>query len=181
MEFRFDITLTEEAYLDFNKFHVLESDTGKKTVRKGKLIIAAVILAATLLELVANGWNGEFFGFLAIMVLMGISSFCFFHKLALWMVKFQIKQLKKTGKLPFETQTTYEFREDKLVLTVSDGRMEQNYDGLERLCVVPDRFLLIYRNSSQAFVLPIPQIRQQGDLDGLVRFLSQKCSEVEYY
>lgn len=181
MNFRFDITLTEEAYLDFNKFHATESATGKKTVRRGKLTILAVILAFTLLELVVTGWNEEFFGFLAIMVLMGVSSFCFFNKLALLMVKLQIKQLKKTGKLPFDTQTTYEFYEDKLALTVSDGRMEQSYDGLERVCVVPERFLLIYRNTSQAFVLPIPQIRQQGDLDALVQFLAQKCGAVERY
>lgn len=181
MNFRFDITLTEDAYLDFNKFHAMESATGKKTVKKGKLTIFAVILAVTLLELVVTGWNEEFFGFLAIMVLMGILSLCFFHKWMLLMVKFQIKQLKKTGKLPFDTQTTYEFHEDKLVLTVPDGRMEQSYDGLERVCVVPERFLLIYRNTSQAFVLPIPQIRQQGDLDALVQFLAQKCGVVEYY
>lgn len=181
MEFRFDITLTEEAYLDFNKFHTLESATGKKSVRRGKLTVLAVILACTLLELVVIGWNEEFFGFFVVMVLLGISSFCFFNKLGLLILKFQIKQIKKTGKLPFDVQTTYEFYEDKLVLKVPDGRMEQSYDGLERVCVVPERFLLIYRNSSQAFVLPIPQIRQQGDLDTLVQFLAQKCGAVERY
>lgn len=181
MAFRFNITLTEEAYLDFNKFHSLESATGKKTVKKGKLTILAVILAFTLLELVATGWNEEFFGFLTIMVLMGILSLCFFHKWILLMVKFQIKQLKKTGKLPFDEQTTYEFYEDKFVQTVPDSRMEQSYSGLERICVVSDRMLLLYRNSSQAFVLPIPQLRQQGDLDALVQFLAQKCGAVEYY
>lgn len=60
------------------------------------------------------------------------------------------------------------------------GRMEQSYSGLERICVVPDRMLLLYRNSSQVFVLPIQQLRQQADLDGFIRFLSQKCGTVEY-
>lgn len=180
MDYRFDITLTEADYLDFNRFHVLESAAGKKVNRKGKLTILAVFLGLILLELVGTGWNADFFFYLAIMVPLGILSICFFNKLELFMVKLSIRQLKKRGKLPFDEQTTYEFYEDKFVQTVPDSRMEQSYSGLERICVVPDRMLLLYRNSSQAFVLPISQLRQQADLDGFIRFLSQKCGTVEY-
>lgn len=120
MDYRFDITITETDYLDFNRFHVLESAAGKKVNRKGKLTILAVFLGAILLSLVGYGWNADFFFYLAIMVPLGILSICFFNKLELFVVKLSIRQLKKRGKLPFDEQTTYEFYEDKFVQTVPD-------------------------------------------------------------
>ena len=96
-------------------------------------------------------------------------------------IKAQIKRLKKTGKLPYEPVSKLEFYEDKLVEISASKRIEQGYDVLERICVVGDRFILLYNSSVGAYILPIPQLRAQLDESDFLSFLSAKCSTVEYY
>ena len=93
----------------------------------------------------------------------------------------QLKNLKKVGKLPFDPQSTLEFHEDKLVEITPDKRIEQRYDGIERICVLPDRYLFLYHSSVGAYILPIGQIAKQLNPEDLLRFLFQKCPIVEYY
>lgn len=40
--------------------------------------------------------------------------------------------------------------------------------------MVPGRFVLLYLNTITAEILPIPQLRQQTDLNAFLAFLSEK-------
>ncbi|MBE6949319.1 MAG: hypothetical protein E7456_05675 [Ruminococcaceae bacterium] len=96
-------------------------------------------------------------------------------------IKSQIKKLKKTGKLPFDAVSRLEFHEDKIIEITDSKRIEQGYEVLERICIVGDRFVYLYYSSIGAFILPVPQIKNQIDQDDFLNFLFQKCNIVEYY
>lgn len=51
MEFRFDVSLTEKDYLDFNRFHALKSPYGKKGIKAFRISITGLLLliAATIM------------------------------------------------------------------------------------------------------------------------------------
>lgn len=178
---QFNIILTEEDYLAFNRFHAFESTHGKKLVRKTRFFFTLAMVVLMALVLLILGWTT----FSAIYTIsLGIFTMLYmllFKKIVNWNIKTQIKRLKEIGKLPFEPVSTIEFYEDKMVERTASKRSEQGYDTFERICIVKDRFILLYQSSVGAYILPIPQINEQANLTEIVNFLSQKCKNMEYY
>lgn len=96
-------------------------------------------------------------------------------------LKKQINQLEKMGKLPFSPVATIEFFEDKLVEKTPSTSIEQTYNAIERVCVLKDSYIFIYKDTITAYLLPIPQLKAQADLEAFMHFLTEKCTTVEYY
>ena len=181
MLFRLNINLGEDDYLEFNKFHAFESMHGKKLINKTRFsfVLAMVIIGA--LFLLVMGLTGFSVTYLALLLLFTLLYAVFLKKIATRNLKRQIKRLKKTGKLPFDPEATLEFHEDKIVEITPSRREEYSYTVLERICVVKDRYILLYKNSVSAYILPMAQVQTQCDQEDLVVFLSKKCAKVEHY
>ena len=181
MLFQLNINLSEDDYLDFNKFHSFESMHGKKLINKTRFffILAMVILAA--LFLLVMGFTTFSIAYAALLLLFTLLYMVFFKKILTRNVKTQIKRLKKVGKLPFDPVSNLEFHEDKMVEITSFQRTEQSYSIFERVCVVKDRYVLLYKSSVSAYILPVLQIKEQLNQEDFIAFLSKKCTNVEYY
>ena len=85
------------------------------------------------------------------------------------------------GKLPFDPVSTLEFYEDKMVEITALQRTEQSYSIFERICVVKDRYIFLYKSSVSAYILPVLQIKEQLNQEDFIEFLSKKCTNIEYY
>jgi Ca2+/Na+ antiporter len=181
MLFNLNINLNEGDYLDFNKFHSFESMHGKKTIRKTRLffILAMVILAALVILLL--GWTTFSVIYAALLLLFTLLYMLFFKKVITRNIKAQIKRLKKIGKLPFDPVSTLEFYEDKMVEITASSRTEQGYAIFERVYIVKERYILLYKSSVSAYILPMSQVKVQLNYEDFVKFLSQKCANIEYY
>ena len=181
MLFQLNINLSEDDYLDFNKFHSFESMHGKKLINKTRIffVLAMIFLAA--LFLLVMGLTIFSITYAALLLLFTLLYMVFFKKILTRNVKTQIKRLKKVGTLPFDPVSTLEFHEDKMVEITAEKRTEQSYSIFERICVVKDRFILLYNSSVGAYILPIMQVKAQVNQEELINFLSNKCSNVEYY
>ena len=181
MLFQLNINLSEDDYLDFNKFHSFESAHGKKLINKTRFffVLAMIILAALFLLLI--GFTTFSIIYTALLLLFTLLYMVFFKKTLTWNIKRQIKRLKKIGKLPFDPVSTLEFYEDKMVDITASRRTEQGYSIFERMCVVKDRYILLYHSSVAAYILPVLQIKEQLNQEDFLEFLSQKCTNVEYY
>lgn len=174
MEYRFDITLTDEDYIAFNQFHAFDSPQGRKQTKKNKLFLSIFILMLIVAPLLIMGYSTVFAIYTAVMALYLAAYLLFYRKIATLIQKKQIKRMKKQGKLPYEPAVTMEFYADRFVELTPNMRTEQSYSSIERICVIPDRFVLLYLNTITAVILPIPQLRQQTQLDGFLAFLSEK-------
>ena len=181
MLFNLNINLSENDYLSFNNFHSFESAHGKKLIWKTRIrfILAMVFLAA--LVVLILGWTTFSVVYAALLLLLTLLYMLFFKKVLTRNIKTQIKRLKKMGKLPFDPVSTLEFYEDKMVEITALQRTEQGYTIFERVCVVKDRYILLYKSSVTAYILPVAQIKAQLNQENLVDFLSKKCTNVEYY
>ena len=181
MLFQLNINLSEDDYLDFNKFHSFESIHGKKLINKTRIffVLAMIILAA--LFLLVMGFTTFSIIYAALLLLFTLLYMVFFKKRLTRNVKTQIKSLKKVGKLPFDPVSTLEFHEDKMVEITALQRTEQSYSIFERICVVKDRYVLLYKSSVSAYILPVLQIKEQINQEDFIAFLSKKCTNVEYY
>ena len=181
MLFQLNINLSEEDYLDFNKFHSFESMHGKKLIKKTRIffILAMVFLAA--LVVLILGWTTFSVTYVTLLLLFTLLYMVFFKKVLTRNIKAQINRLKEIGKLPFDPVSTLEFHEDKMVEITASRRTEQGYNIFERICVVKDRYILLYHSSVAAYILPVAQINTQLNQKEFVDFLSTKCTNVEYY
>lgn len=181
MRFQLNLTITEEDYLAFNYFHTLRSKTGKRMVRRSRILFITCVAVLLVLAIWVMGWTPFSTAYLILMMLFTALYTAFFGKIISWNIKKQLKQLKKTGKLPYEPTARLEFYEDKLVEITPDKRTELNYSALERICIDADRFIYLYNSSMAAYILPTPQVRAQLDQEEFLRFLSAKCKTIEYY
>ncbi len=181
MLFQLNINLSEDDYLDFNKFHSFESMHGKKLINKTRIffVLAMIILAA--LFLLVMGLTTFSITYAVLLLLFTLLYMVFFKKILTRNVKTQIKRLKKVGKLPFDPVSTLQFHEDKMVEITALQRTEQSYSIFERICVVENRYVLLYKSSVSAYILPVTQIEAQLNQKDFIDFLSQKCTNVEYY
>lgn len=181
MLFQLNINLSEDDYLAFNIFHSFESVHGKRLIRKNRtFFILAMAILATLFILVM-GLTTFSVIYTTFLLLFTLLYMVFFKKVLIRNMKTQIKRLKKTGKLPFDPVSTLEFYEDKMVEITVEKRTEQSYNIFERICVVKDRFILMYHSSVGAYILPVVQVKAQLNQEELTNFLSNKCTNVEYY
>lgn len=181
MLFKLDIDLSEDDYWSFNNFHSFESVYGKKTVRKTRLFFTLAMILLAVLFMLVMGLSTFSVIYTALLLLFTLLYMVFFKKILTRNMKAQIKRLKKTGKLPFDPVSTLEFYEDKMVEITSSSRTEQSYNIFERVCVVKDRYILLYKNSVGAYILPVVQVKAQLNQEKFVDFLSNKCTNVEYY
>ena len=181
MLFNLNININENNYLSFNNFHSFESVHGKKLIRKTRFffILTMVILAA--LVVLILGWTTFSITYAALLLLFTLLYMVFFKKILTRNLKRQIKRLKKVGKLPFDLVYTLEFHEDKMVEITALQRTEQSYSIFERICVVKNRYILLYHSSVAAYILPVAQINTQLNQEDFIEFLSKKCTNVEYY
>ncbi len=181
MRFQLSITLTEEEYLSYNRFHSFESSRGKQLVKKRRIFFICAMALLLAGYLLLTGWSTFSAIYSILMVLLTALHMLLYKKVLNWSLNSHIKRLKKIGKLPFPPFCKIEFYDDTLIEITDDTRSERNYHALERICVVKDRFILLYNSSMSAFILPVPQVKEQLDQDEFLGFLQQKCSNIEYY
>ena len=182
MLFQLNINLNEDDYFNFNNFHSFESTHGKKLIRKTRIIFILEMVSPVALVVLIRGWTTFSVIFATLILLFTLLYMVvFFKKVLTHNIKVQIKRLKKIGKLPFDPESTLEFHEDKMVEITALQRTEQSYSIFERICVVKNRYILLYKSSVSAYILPILQIKEQLNQDDFIEFLSRKCTNVEYY
>lgn len=181
MLYQLNITMTEEDYIAYNEFHSLESKEGKKQLRKGRILYLLFTAALMVLFLLVVGRSSLTPIYVALMALYTAVYMAMYKKVVKKNIRKQITVMKKSGKLPFDPQATFEFYGDRLVEITPDKRIEQRYDGIQRVCVLPDRYILLYHTTVGAYILPIPQIGSQVNQADFLRFLSEKCPTMETY
>lgn len=181
MCFNVDVILTEEDYLAFNEFLALQSEYGQKMLRKSRVIFLSCIVLCAVLFFAIRGWAFYTATFAIILCIFSVFYLLFLKRMTKWLVKVQIKNLKKAGKLPFDAVARLEFHEDKLVEISNGKRVEQSYDAIKPICVIKDRYVYLFSSTLMAYVLPLPQLREQLDEEVFLQFLSEKCCDVIYY
>ena len=181
MLFQLNINLNEDDYLNFNMFHSFESTHGKKLIKKNRIVFVLAMVILAVLFLLVMGLTAFSITYAVLLLLFTVLYMVFFKKVLSRNVKNQIKSLKKVGKLPFDPVSTFEFYEDKMVEITALRRTEQSYSVFERICVVKDRYVLLYKSSVTAYILPVFQINEQLNQDDFIEFLSKKCTNVEFY
>ena len=180
MKFQFHVNLTDEDYLAFNIFHSFESQDGQKNIRKRRIILLSIIVLIVLCFVFSMGLTSFTVIYITLVGLFTLIYTLSFKKIITRNLKGQLRQQKKQGKLPFDPEATFELYDEEFAEYTELKRTEQSYQTIERICILNDKYIYLYNSSMSAYILPIPQIAQQVDLNELMRFLITKCNNIEY-
>ena len=181
MNYRFNVTITDQDYLDYNTFWMLRSPYGKKQMKSFRIVITVFWVIASLVTLFMDGFSiVSVFGlipFVIVFFLIQILFPIFFS----WALKLQIKSLKKSGKMGYSPESTIEFYEDRLVETAPDNKTELKYSAVERISVVDHKMIYIHVNNIMSYILPISCFESVEQYDSFLEFIRTKCANIDIY
>lgn len=181
MNFKFDVTLTDTDYYDFNKFWMLYSHYGKKNMLSIRLTAVGIVVILALLYLFGNGFSAEGITGVIPMLLvlaifeLGLTPFMQFF------LKQQIKSMHKTGKMPYSPSAVVEFNESTFSETTPLNKTVHLYSAIERISVINNKIIYIHVNNIMAYLLPYSSFSNREEYEKLLAFLKEKCKNVDFY
>lgn len=175
---KFNITMTEKDFIEFNITHLKISKVGKRMTSIMWLISIMVIAVCGVVFFTTAKSDGSpiyipiiLTSFVAISMLVYM---LFFYKKSIKrsVVK-TIKTQKKDGKLPFSENSVVEFTDDEVIEETQMSVSRVKYENLERICIC-DTAMYLYINSQQAIILPFNQLGD--DKEKVIAFLKEKVN-----
>ena len=180
MNFKFNVNLTEQDYINFNKFHILKSDFGKKTNKHFKIIIIVLLIIATIITFIMNGIKVGIAGLL-VFSLIGILTLLLTDKFLFLSTAATVKSLKKTGKLPYSPSSVVEFDEEGYIESNETEKNERKYSVIENVTVSEEyTAVYVFVSSASAVILPYSAFKSREELFAFIEFMKTKCSKVVY-
>ena len=181
MKFGFNVSLSDDDYLDYNKFWMIKSPYGKKQITSLRIVIILLLCAFILLSLIESGFTvGALVSIIPLMIVL--TGFQIFLKSFLvFSLKGQLKSLKKKGKMGYSPQSVIEFYDDCFVETTPDVKTEQKYSAIERVSIIDNKIIYIHINNVMAYLLPISCFESKEQYEQFFEFIKTKCKEINIY
>lgn len=181
MQFQFNVTLNDDDYLAYNRFHMIRSPYGAKTLRNFRIVLVAIVALFLLPTLSHVGLTP--YALIAIIPSLAVLTVMqlLLPTVLMSSVKSQLKKLKKEGKPAYSPKAEIEFYEDYFVETTDDNRSEIKYSAVERVSVVDGKYIYIHVNSIMSYIVPIALLDTAEKYDAFMAFLAAKCDKIDEY
>lgn len=181
MKFQFHVTINDEDYLAFNRFHLFRFPYGKRRLLQTRLLFVAIFGVASLITPVLCGFDGISLLVSGVLLVgLGIYQLLFQWRMDRWL-RGQIKKIKKKVKAPYTPRSTMEFYEDRFVEIAPDERTERSYTTLECVSVVDGRYIYLHLNQIQVYILPTNAFASREEYVAFLAFLETVCPKIDIY
>ena len=174
--FKFNITLTDDDYFEYNKYTFLNSPTGKKSLFRQRLQLPIMSAFALIIFFIAKADSTLIITeaiFLAIISILGIifSKFFFLKRM-----RRSFNKRKKLEKLPFDEDSTLLFENEAIISTTAESEMTTKYSRLERI-IESDKAVYLYVDSVRAYIIPLRTFSSDVDKQQFINFIKSKIDE----
>lgn len=181
MDFRYEINLDDDDYMEFNLFHQIRSYYGKKLqgVIRRKIWILCVAIGLFIIAIGDFTPDSLFYGilFAALMFVFSFVQKPFFT----WSVKRAVKKLQKEGKQCYTPYKVMEFLEETYKEESPNERSEKKYNTIERISIVEGRYVYLHQNAAGAYIIPYTVFKSEDEYRAFIDFLGTKCKDIDYY
>ena len=181
MKFRFDVNLNDKDYTDFKRFLMIKSPYGKKQLRSFRILMSVLYCLLVFLLLLNSGFTTEAFIVSVPVIIIFALSVVFWPKCLSWVLKRQIKSMKKSGKMGYSPESVMEFYEDCFIEITSENKTEQKYSAVEQISFVDNRIIYIHINNVMAYLLPLSCFESDEQIRSFLDFMKTKCGKVNIY
>lgn len=170
--YKFEICLTEQDYLSFNNYHVINSQAGKKALRATKFLYVILSLLVVLIFYITKKNFNLFVIQAALMMIVSVLGIVFTKKITLSNVKRQIKALKKSGRLPYSTASTVMFDENCIHEITQSSESKTDYSLVEKIVTVSNA-VYVYFSAVQAYIIPERCFSSEEEKQAFINFLKE--------
>ena len=181
MHFKFNISLNDKDYLDYNTFWTIKSPYGKKQMLTFRILIAIIYIFVSFLFLFAGGFSVDawigIIPYIILLILFEVLLKPFFS----WLLKGQIKSLKSKGKMGYSPVADMEFYDKSFIEITPDNKTEQKYSAVERVSVVADKVIYIHVNNVMSYILPLSCFDSKEHYNDFLDFMRTKCANIDVY
>ena len=175
MKFKFNVNITQEDYIEFNKIAMTQTPAGKKSNKISNLIYIAVCVILVLFTLVNSNFSGEGFIVTGVLIIAFLLVYLTLNKVINNLaIKATVKSLTKIkGKMPYSENSVLEFYDDVFVEITDDNKSEVKYSAIENV-FVDEKFVILFINSMQAYIVPTRSFESETQKNSLVQFVNEK-------
>ena len=182
MQYRFQIVLTDDDYLNYNLFHVLRSPYKAKATKQARVLVNLIMVVMVLALLIFDRFRPSSLFAAAVALCYVLIYNLRYKKSIIAAYKRMLKKQKAIGKLGYTPESTLEFGEDFLVETSADNKNEQKYSAVERISVVKDRYVYLHPNSVGAYIIPMSTFASVEEYQAFFEFARANISEnIDFY
>jgi hypothetical protein len=171
--FKFKITLSDDDYLLFNQYHLLNSPSGKKYFTTIKFIVPFICFMFLVIFYIAGS---DFELILFESILMTIMSICwigFNKRLIIKSMNKKITKMKKEGKLPYSNEAILTFDNENIHEITPNSESVTNYSLIEKI-IKTEKAIYIHINTVQAFILPVTAFSDEMEKQNFLEFINRK-------
>lgn len=178
--FKFNVNLTDNDYLEYNKFWNFRSHYGKHQLIFMRVILAVVIGIFVLVSFIQKGFStSTLVSVIPLLILLTLLEI-FLKKYITFTLKSQLNSLKKKGKEAYSPVSTLEFYDDYLVEITENNKTEQKYSSIERVSLI-NGTVYLHVNNMMAYIIPISSFENKMHYDRFVEFIKTKISIIDNY
>ena len=181
MRFRFNVTMDDKAYLEYNKFMLSKSYYGKKSANSLRITILLIMVIYLAVSLIISGFTLE--SFLSTVPLLACLTVLLFAVTLLLSlsVKFALKHQKTTGKMAYSPESVIEFYDEAFVEITPENKTENKYIAIEKIRVIENKNIYIHINNVMSYVLPVSCFESIEQYNEFLEFLATKCATIDRY
>ena len=181
MRFTFNIKLNDQDYLDYNVFWMLRSPYGKKQMVKFRISITVIFALACFFILFNGGFSrNSVIALIPCLILFAVIQ-ALLNIYFIRVLKKQLTDHKKTGKMGYSPIAEMEFEEDKFIEITPNNKTEQAYTAVERISIVDNKTIYIHVNTVMAYILPMSCFESQTQCEAFLAFMKTKCNVIDRY
>lgn len=182
MKYQFQITLTDEDYLNYNLFYALRSPYAAKTNKRVRVFFSLLMIVTALALLISDGLRyGSLFAASVVLALVLVYNLRYKRSIVN-AYRNLIKRNKKNGKVAYTPKSTLELGEDFLVETSPDNKTEQKYSSIERISVIKDRYVYLHINHLMAYIIPMTSFASNEEYQSFFEFARANITDrIDFY
>lgn len=177
--YRFEYTLSDKDFADFNEYHLKNDSTTKKTLKIIKPIPFAVAIIIFVVNFIKEGVTFISMLLPCIVLIAAI----------IWLIKFDDRVIKKTvkkaiddqkksGKMAYSPNGTVTFTEDMIIDKTETIEQRVNYSEVIKIANT-DNALYVYITPVAASILPKSLFKSDNELNEFLSFLNEKCEKLK--
>lgn len=168
--FKFNVTMNDDDYLEYNKFHMFVSPYGRKSMVRAYILIAVIIAVFALISLFKGGFTlSAFKGIIPLIILLALY-LIFYKSILTFFLKGQLKSYKKSGKMGYSPISELSFYEDRFEEITETNKTEQLYSSIERISIVDKKYIYIHVNSIMAYIIPFSSFNSRTEYEEFMEF-----------
>ena len=179
MNYKFDINLTLEDYIYYNKFWSFKSPYGKGQLASLRIMVAIIGLIGMFFVFLRSRFTLEgIIGYVVLGITFTLLEL-FIDKLMAKTLSSHIRSLEKKGKANYSAKSTLEFLEDRMSELNENGKLEFYYDSVERISIILGKTVYIHVTNVLAQIIPFSCFNSGEELSLFVDFLKEKCKNAK--